>query len=140
MHLRFTLVVDFSGWNSYFIFHSKQISSYSKLHVECICFSTFQARTVIPIGGHWMILFFNKFFFSIVQCPTSVSIQWSTNSLWNTITLRIVKSPQQKVSLYAKWFHWILNEFTGYSEQRLMKKQWIHWSNEQGLVNYTHIL
>jgi hypothetical protein len=28
---------------------------------------------------------------------------------------------QQKVSMYAKWFHWILSEFIG-------------------LVNYTHIL
>ncbi len=23
---------------------------------------------------------------------------------------------QQKVSLYAKWFHWIMSEFIGYSE------------------------
>jgi hypothetical protein len=47
---------------------------------------------------------------------------------------------QQKVSLYAKWFHWILNEFTSCSERRPMEKQGIHWSNEWGLVNYTHIL
>jgi hypothetical protein len=27
---------------------------------------------------------------------------------------------QQKVSLYAKWFHWILNEFAGYNERDLV--------------------
>jgi hypothetical protein len=59
---------------------------------------------------------------------------------------------QQKVSLYVKWFHWILSEFgdcneprlmksnefidlmnnesIDYNEPRLVKKQWIHWSNE----------
>jgi len=46
---------------------------------------------------------------------------------------------QQKVSLYAEWFHWILKEFTSYSEWGLVKKQWIHWSSEWGLVNCTHI-
>jgi hypothetical protein len=29
---------------------------------------------------------------------------------------------QQKVSLYTKWFHWILNDFTGCSGQGPMKK------------------
>jgi hypothetical protein len=29
---------------------------------------------------------------------------------------------QQKVSLYAKWFHWILSEFTSCSEPLLVKK------------------
>ncbi len=29
---------------------------------------------------------------------------------------------QQKVSLYAKWFHWILSEFTSCSELGPMKK------------------
>ncbi len=32
-----------------------------------------------------------------------------------------------KVSLYIKWFHWILNEFTGCNERGLVKKQWIRW-------------
>jgi hypothetical protein len=27
---------------------------------------------------------------------------------------------QQKVTLYAKWFHWILSEFIGPNEQDLM--------------------
>jgi hypothetical protein len=49
-------------------------------------------------------------------------------------------SLQQKVSLYAKWFHWNLNEFIGCNEHGPMKKQWIHYSSEQGLVYYTHIL
>jgi hypothetical protein len=35
------------------------------------------------------------------------------------------ESLQQKVSLYVKWFHWILNEFTGCSERGPLKKQWI---------------
>jgi hypothetical protein len=30
---------------------------------------------------------------------------------------------QQKVSLYPKWFHWILSEFISSSELRWMKKQ-----------------
>jgi hypothetical protein len=47
---------------------------------------------------------------------------------------------QKKVSLYAKWFHEILNEFTGCSEQGLVNKQQIHWSSERGIVNYIHIL
>jgi hypothetical protein len=51
-----------------------------------------------------------------------------------------MNSLQQKVSLYTKWFHWILIGFIGCSEQGPMKNQWVHWSNEQGQVNYTHIL
>jgi hypothetical protein len=35
-------------------------------------------------------------------------------------------SLQQKVSTGVKWFHWILNEFTGYNEWGPVKKQWIH--------------
>jgi hypothetical protein len=42
--------------------------------------------------------------------------------------------------MYAKWFHWIMSESIGYNERDLMEKQWIQYSNEQGLVNYTHIL
>jgi hypothetical protein len=30
-------------------------------------------------------------------------------------------SLQQNVFLYAKWFHWILSEFTSHSEQDFMK-------------------
>jgi hypothetical protein len=52
----------------------------------------------------------------------------------------LVMSLQQKKSLYTKWFHWILNEFTGCSEWGLVGKQWIHWFGERGLMNYTHIL
>jgi hypothetical protein len=37
-----------------------------------------------------------------------------------------VFSLQQKVSLYTKWFQWILREFIGCNEQGLMKKQRIH--------------
>jgi hypothetical protein len=55
----------------------------------------------------------------------------------NSITLA---SLQQKVSMYTKWFHWILSEFIGCSEWGVVKKQWIHWSSEQKLVNCTHIL
>ncbi len=28
---------------------------------------------------------------------------------------------QQKVSMYAKWFHWILSEFTSYNERGPVK-------------------
>jgi hypothetical protein len=31
-------------------------------------------------------------------------------------------SVQQKVSLYAKWFHWILSEFINHNKQWLMGK------------------
>jgi hypothetical protein len=51
-----------------------------------------------------------------------------------------IKALWQKVLLYSKWFHRILSEFIGSSEWGLVKKQWIHWSSERGLVNYTHIL
>jgi hypothetical protein len=37
---------------------------------------------------------------------------------------------QKKVSLYAKWFHWIFSEFTNCNEQGQVKKQWIHWFSE----------
>jgi hypothetical protein len=37
-------------------------------------------------------------------------------------------SLQQKVSLYASWFHWVLSEFISCSEWGPVKKQWIHWS------------
>jgi hypothetical protein len=38
--------------------------------------------------------------------------------------------------------YYILNEYISCNEQDLVGMQWIHWSNEQGLVNYihTHIL
>jgi hypothetical protein len=55
-------------------------------------------------------------------------------------TTHSAKALQQKVSMYTKWFHWILSEFIGCSEWGLVKKQWIHWHSEHGLVNYTHIL
>jgi len=32
----------------------------------------------------------------------------------------MLNSLQQKVSLYAKWFHWVLSELTGPNEQDLM--------------------
>jgi hypothetical protein len=43
------------------------------------------------------------------------------------------------VSLYVKWFQWIINEFTNYSEYDLVGKQWIPYFSEQGLANCTHI-
>jgi hypothetical protein len=49
-------------------------------------------------------------------------------------------SLQQKVSLYAKWFHQVLIEIIGHSEWDLVGKKWIHWFSEQGLIKYTHIL
>jgi hypothetical protein len=33
-------------------------------------------------------------------------------------------SLQEKVSLYTKWFHWILSEFISYNELGLVGKQW----------------
>jgi hypothetical protein len=59
-------------------------------------------------------------------------------NIWSFI--RLIRSLQQKVSLYAKWFHWIMSEFISYKEWDLVGKQWIHWSSERGLMNYTHIL
>ncbi len=53
---------------------------------------------------------------------------------------QLLNTLQQKVSLYAKWFHYILSEFISHSEWRLVGKQWIHYFSEWGLVNYTHIL
>jgi hypothetical protein len=47
---------------------------------------------------------------------------------------------QQKVFMYAKSFHWILSEFASFSEWAPMKKHWIHWSSEWGLVSELHIL
>jgi hypothetical protein len=44
-------------------------------------------------------------------------------SFWNNghkITL------QQKVSLYAKWFHWFMSEITSCNAQDLVGKQRIH--------------
>jgi len=47
---------------------------------------------------------------------------------------------QQNVSMYTKWFHWILNEFMDPNEHDLMGMQWIHWFTNDGLVNWIHIL
>jgi hypothetical protein len=33
-----------------------------------------------------------------------------------------------------KWFHWILSEFTNYNEWGPVKKQWIQYSSEHGPV------
>ncbi len=48
-------------------------------------------------------------------------------------------SLQQKVSLYFKWFDWILSEFTSCSEQGPMKTQWNDfigsWVNSLVVVN-----
>jgi hypothetical protein len=38
---------------------------------------------------------------------------------------------QQKTSMYAKWFNWIMSEFISYSEQDLVRKKWIHWFSDQ---------
>ncbi len=51
-----------------------------------------------------------------------------------TMFMSNVKTLQQKVSLYAKWFHWILSEFISCNEHGLVNKQWSHWSNEWGLM------
>jgi hypothetical protein len=48
------------------------------------------------------------------------------NDTISKIRIVVIKALQQKVSMYAKWFHSILSVFTGCSEQ--------------GLLNYTHIL
>jgi hypothetical protein len=44
-----------------------------------------------------------------------------------------IGSLQQKVSCTP-------SEFIGCSERGQVKKQWIHWSSEHGLVNCTQIL
>jgi hypothetical protein len=36
--------------------------------------------------------------------------------------LSLQQKVQQKVSLYAKWFQWIVSEFIGHSEHDLMGK------------------
>jgi hypothetical protein len=41
-------------------------------------------------------------------------------------------SLQQKVSMYIKWFHLMLNKFISHSEWDIMGKQWIHWSSQWG--------
>jgi hypothetical protein len=53
---------------------------------------------------------------------------------------KIINLLQQKVSLFGKWFHGTLSEFIDHIEQELTRKQWIHWSSKQELMNYTHIL
>jgi hypothetical protein len=58
-----------------------------------------------------------------------LNILW-TVGLANVLQSYDVQTQQQKVSLYAKWFHWILSEFTSCNEWGPMKKEWIHWSNE----------
>jgi hypothetical protein len=35
---------------------------------------------------------------------------------------------QEICTLFTKFFHWILSEFIGPTEQDLMGIQWIHWS------------
>jgi hypothetical protein len=68
---------------------------------------------------------------------------------------------QQKMSMYIKWFQWILSEFIDRSEQDLARIQWTqwilsefidgsehdlasiqwtHWSSEWGLMNCIHII
>jgi len=37
-----------------------------------------------------------------------------------------IKQLQQKMSLYAKWFYWILSEFLDPSKQDLTRMAWIH--------------
>jgi hypothetical protein len=34
----------------------------------------------------------------------------------------------------------MLSEFIDHNEWDLVEEQWIYWPNEQGSVNYTHIL
>jgi hypothetical protein len=64
MDLRFTFVVGFCEW----------------IHISYFIIS------------HHMILFLNKYTFSITRCLTSFCVQWSTNGLWDTILLSIVNS------------------------------------------------
>jgi hypothetical protein len=33
----------------------------------------------------------------------------------------LMENTKQKVSLHVKWFHWIISEFTGHSEQDLLR-------------------
>jgi hypothetical protein len=74
------------GWNSYFIFHNKQSLPTQGYMLNVYVLVHFQLGLLYPL------VVFNKYIFSITQCLTSFFVQWSTNSLWNTIPLGIINS------------------------------------------------
>jgi hypothetical protein len=68
----------------------------------------------------------SNFLFTKNIIPSSVTLQP------HVIKIKLQSRQQtlkQKVSLYAKWFHWILSESISCSEWAPVKKQWIHRSS-----------
>jgi hypothetical protein len=62
----------------------------------------------------------------MITCPSSQNAQTFESNLATSKSTnswcRVLTTLQQKVSLYAKWFHWVLSEFIGCSEWGPMKK------------------
>jgi uncharacterized membrane protein len=74
----------------------------------------------LTMNGVWM----DYKFMDKNLCKWAPFIMWSYCMLAfvTSLPLLMVDSLQQKVSLYVKWFHWILSEFIGCSERGLVKK------------------
>jgi len=95
---------------------------------HCLLLHKNSIANVLIISMSWIIIYANCIF-TLYTFPSTHSKD--DDECGDDLTSK---------SWIFKWFHWILNEFIGYSERRLVGKEWIHWSNEWRLVNCTHIL
>jgi len=81
-------------------------------------------------------LFLKLLDLNLCQAFQTLTLSWNSQTLdvlilnyfnlfwrfWPLLNISNLKPLQQKVSLYAKWFHWIMNEFTCCNERDLMGK------------------
>ncbi len=59
-----------------------------------------------------------KHLYNILKLKSKMKKHYIDMARWKLLSISL----QQKVTLYAKRFHWILREFTGCNEQGLVKK------------------
>jgi hypothetical protein len=72
--------------------------------------------------SQWTTLFAFFHYMSLNTCFSIILFLVVALTSTTFISTMIVCALQQKVSMYAKWFHWILNEFIGYNEWGLVMK------------------
>jgi hypothetical protein len=78
------------------------------LRARSFAFMISQSRT---LGWCWIPLRHNQ------SLNTSCINDWRYKRRHFSMSSHTMATLQQKVSLYAKWFHWILNEFTSHSDK-----------------------
>jgi hypothetical protein len=124
LHSDYVILKSFLKWKN-----NENMYNYNVLWV---LLNSLYSLNSFQFFSHVTVIYLKHFHVNTLQ-TYNLSINFETKT-WKT-----KHSLQQNVSMYTKWFHWILNEFIGLSEQNLMRMYWIHYSSER-IVNCIYIL